>query len=339
MKACVALLAVVLAYAQTSPTPLVDAKTRGEVIESVLDHLNRAYVYPEVAHRMDDAIREHQRKGDYDRITNPMEFALALTEDLQVVSHDLHLAVAYFYEPTVAKPLEPTPNRTVADSFGFNKLEHLPGNIGYLQLRNFDPDEISGAEVAAAMTSLADSKALIIDLRYTGGGRPRMVQLIASYLFGPQPVHLDDWYWRPTDSVEQTWTLADLPGRRIPGADVYLLTSRRTFSAPEAFAYDLQALKRATVVGEITGGGAHQSESQRIDEHFTMSVPGGRSINPVTKTDWEYVGVRPDVAVSAEKALATAHLMALKKIISQTPDQAVKTRLESLIPAPQKTSK
>jgi C-terminal processing protease CtpA/Prc len=339
MKRCVALLAAALACAQPQPDPAVDAKIRSNVIDSVLDQLNRGYVYPGVARNMADAIHQYQRKGDYDRITNPTAFAQALTADLQAVSHDLHLHVDYFYESPVAKPVEPRRSRTAADNFGFEKLEHLPGNIGYLQLSNFDQDDISPEEVAAAMTSLADSRALIIDLRYTGGGRRGMVQLIASYLFGAQPVHLDDLYWRPTDSVEPIWTLTDLPGRRMPDADVYILTSRRSFSGPEAFAYELQALKRATIVGEITGGGAHPVEMRRIDEHFTMLLPAGRVINPVTKTDWEYVGVRPDIAVSAEKALATAHLMALKKIIANTSDPTLKARLEKLIPELEKNSK
>lgn len=242
MKQYILLLAAALAIAQPNNNPVVDAKMRNELIENVLDRLNRSYVYPNAAHNMADTIHEHQHNGDYDGISSPIELARNLTADLQAISHDGHLHIEYSVDPLPESLSGPPSFHEAAKSFGFERLEHLPGNIGYLQLRDFNPDAITVKEVADGMTSLADSKALIIDLRYTGGGRPRMIQLVASYLFGAQRVHLDDLYWRTTDSIDPMWTLADLPGRRIPNADVYILTSRRTFSAPEAFAYDLQAL-------------------------------------------------------------------------------------------------
>ena len=331
MKPWIAVLAAAISYAQP---PSIDAKTRDQVIASVLDRLNRSYVYPDVARKMADAVHEHQQKGDYDRIDSPFDLARTLTADLQAVSHDRHLQIEYSVDPIPellsGPPLFHEAELIRKQSFGFEKLVHLSGNIGYLQLRDFNPDAISGQEVAAGMTSLADSKALIIDLRYTGGGRPRMVQLIASYLFGTQPVHLNDLYWRPTDSVDPLWTLADLPGRRIPNADVYTSSPAVAIFPREAFAYDLQALKRATVVGEITDAVAHTqpsgNRSANISQWPCRAAIG--SINPVTKTDWEYVGVRPDIGISAEKALATAHLTALRKIISHTKDPALKARLE-----------
>jgi len=172
---------------------------------------------------------------------------------------------------------------------------------------------------------------VIVDLRQNGGGDPAMVQLIASYFFGTEPVHLNDLYFRPSDSTTQWWTLAYVPGRRMPTTDVYVLTSHRTFSAAEEFTYDLQNLKRATIVGEVTGGGAHPGDPERLSEHFMMFVPSGRAVNPVTKTDWEGTGVKPDVEVPAEKALKMANLMALKRAVQKTTDPIIKQRLDALI--------
>jgi C-terminal processing protease CtpA/Prc len=170
-----------------------------------------------------------------------------------------------------------------------------------------------GDTAAAAMTFLANADALIIDLRQNGGGSPDAVALMASYLMGPEPARMNDIYNRPSNETRQFWTLPYVPGKRLTGTDVYLLTSTRTFSGAEDFAYGLKSLKRVTIVGEVTGGGAHPVSPHRITDHFVVAVPFGRSISVFTHTDWEGVGVEPDVKVPAERALATAHLMALEK--------------------------
>jgi len=306
----------------------INAKTRDQVINTVLETLNRSYVYPEVAKEMVGSVRARQAKGEYDLLASNSDFAWKLSEDLRAVSHDKHLHVDYSFDPTQEADARRIREQSGPGNFGlFESVQHLPGNIGYLELRSFGVSEVAGQEAASAMSSVADSDALIIDLRYSGGGRPAMVQLLSSYLFGPNPMQLYDMYDRPTDSLHQVWTLPDVPGRRLPNTDVYILTSPRTFSAGEAFAYNLQCLKRATIVGEVTGGGAHSGEEQPIGEHFTMFVPTGRVINPITKTDWESVGVKPDVAVPEEKALKMAQLMALKKIAKKAADPMVKLRL------------
>jgi C-terminal processing protease CtpA/Prc len=212
---------------------------------------------------------------------------------------------------------------------GFVKLERLPGNVGYLDLRGF-MDHESGAEtVAAAMNFLANTDALILDLRKNGGGSPHMVQLICSYLFAAdKPVHLNSLYWREGDRTEEFWTLKDLSGHRYLGKDVYVLTSRLTFSGAEECAYNLQTRKRATLVGETTGGGAHPGKGVLLGEHFRAFISTGRAINPVTKTNWEGTGVRPDVATDAERALDVAHELALKKLKDSTTDPEVREGIE-----------
>jgi C-terminal processing protease CtpA/Prc len=165
---------------------------------------------------------------------------------------------------------------------------------------------------AAAMSFLANSEAVIIDLRDNHGYAPSGGTLIASYFFSEE-THLSDQYNRAEGTTRQFWTLPSVLGKRLADKDLYILTSRKTFSAPESFAYDLQSVKRAIIVGEKTGGGAHGTLSHRVNNHFTISVPFSRSINPVTKTDWEGTGVKPDVEVQAAYALLTAQIVALEK--------------------------
>ncbi len=311
------------------PDMTVDGPTRGAVIEGTLKRINDIYVFPEVAKKMEQAIRDRVQKKEYDQITSSKQLAEKLTADLQAVSQDKHLRVRYSHEaiPANEGSQEPTPqeierfrNYLRLINFGFEKVERLRGNIGYLDLRGFTPAEFSAETAVAAMNFLAHTDALIIDLRRNGGGDPATVALLTSYLFGPEPVHLNDLYWREGDSTHQWWTLPFVPGKRYAGKDVYILTSKRTFSAAEEFTYNLKNLKRATIIGETTGGGAHPGGVRRINEHFQIFVPSGRAINPISKTNWEGTGVKPDVEVTAEQALKTAHLTALKKLLEKATD-------------------
>ncbi|MBL8220228.1 MAG: S41 family peptidase, partial [Bryobacterales bacterium] len=188
-----------------------------------------------------------------------------------------------------------------------------------------------GAETAvAAMNLLANCDALIVDVRRNGGGDPAMVALLSSYLFD-DVTHLNDLYFRPADSTRQWWTLPFVPGKKLAGKPVYVLTSNRTFSAAEEFTYNLKNLKRATIVGETTGGGAHPGGMSRVSTHFRAFIPTGRAINPVSKTNWEGTGVSPDVAVNQEAALKTAHLMAVKKGREAEKDERLVSQLDGLI--------
>ena len=124
----------------------------------------------------------------------------------------------------------------------------------------------------------------------------------------------------------------NVPGKKFVAKDVYVLTSKRTFSAAEEFTYNLQTQKRATIVGETTGGGAHPGGPQPINDHFAVWVPSGRAANPVTKTNWEGTGVKPDIEVPADQALKTAHLAALKKALgNKDTDEMLRGQLKSSI--------
>jgi C-terminal processing protease CtpA/Prc len=195
----------------------------------------------------------------------------------------------------------------------FDKAEILFGNIGYVKFDGFMDPSVCAPTVTAALSFVANADALIFDLRENGGGDPAMVAFIASYLFDGR-THLNDLYNRKENSTEQYWTLAYVPGERMPKQPVYVLTSKRTFSGAEEFAYDLQTQKRATLVGETTGGGAHPVAGHTVADYFMVGVPFAKAVNPVTKTNWEGTGVEPDVKVSAAVALTTAEKLAAEKI-------------------------
>lgn len=170
---------------------------------------------------------------------------------------------------------------------------------------------LAGDALAAAMTALADVDALILDVRESQGGSPRMVAMLASYLFEPAPVHLFDLYLRPADRTEEFWTEPHLPSTRLSRQPVYVLTAGSTFSAGEGLAYVLKHLDRATVVGETTAGGANPGGLHRLDRRFVMFVAEGRVTSPATGSNWEGTGVEPDVEIDASCALDMAHLLAL----------------------------
>ena len=294
--------------------PPLDAAARSRVLDAVTSNLTKLYVYPAVAAKMNTYVQARAQHGDYDNITNGAIFADALTKDLRAVSNDRHLHVDYapFKEPVTPPHAQPTPDdlnrmrhQMADDNCGFEKVDILPRNIGYLKFNMFGPPAICAPTASAAMNLLAHTRALIIDLRENGGGDPAMVDFIVSYLFDTHE-HINDLYNRSDDETTQYWTLPWVPGERLTTQPVYVLTSHSTFSGAEEFTYDLKNLKRATIVGETTGGGAHPVRGVQLDAHFDMAVPVARPINPVTRTDWEGTGVTPDYKTSSDAALPAA---------------------------------
>jgi hypothetical protein len=297
----------------------LDAALRQKVIDGVKTNLTEFYVDAAIARTMVDAVEAFQKAGDYDAITDGNAFATRLTKDLEDVSHDRHLHVDF--SPFKIPPrTEPTPEDEARfhaqmehDNCAFDKVEILPNNIGYIKFDGFMDPSFCGLTVVAAMGFVAHTDALIFDIRQNGGGQPAMVTMIASYLFD-RPTHLIDIYDRKEDSTTQNWTQSYLPGPRFAKQPVFILTSSRTFSGAEEFAFDLKNQKRATIVGETTGGGAHPVSGHPIADYFTIGVPFAKSLDPVTKTNWEGTGVEPDVKVSAEDAPGIAEKLANEKI-------------------------
>ncbi|WPV65503.1 S41 family peptidase [Chitinophaga sp. LS1] len=287
---------------------------KSRIIDSISQKLKALYVYPEVAEQMSKQLHSNAEKGQYAKIKDPNAFADRLTTDLWAVCHDKHLGVHYDPRPVQDHPImEDNVELARSRNFGFKELKILDGNIGYLNLSYFEATGKGGETATMAMNFLSNADALIIDLRMNGGGSTDMVQLLASYLFEGEPQPLTDIYWRPTNTLIQFKTLPYVQGKRMPHKDVYVLTSQNTFSAAEDFCYSLQNLKRITIIGETTGGGAHPVEEIAASDHFIISIPEGRSISTITKTDWEGTGVKPDVPVPAKDALLTAQLKALTK--------------------------
>jgi hypothetical protein len=309
-----AVAAVFVSESMAGAPTTVDEATVRATINAAASLIESNYVYPEKAKRIATALRaDTAQLSRYSH--DPQAFANALGDRLRVLSMDGHFGVDF--SPVEVPTMEDGAARIHDNSdierrmgagvnYGVQEIRRIDGGIGYLDLRAFAPPTLGGEVIAAAMTVLAQSDALIIDLRKNGGGDGEMTHLLASYLLD-RPTPMSSAYDRPTDTtivgVSQAW----VPGRRFGSAKpVFVLISRATFSAAEAFTYDLQAMHRVTVVGETSGGGAHPFAHRRIGAHFVLRIPEMRVINPITGKDWEGVGVIPDVVTPEDQALVTA---------------------------------
>jgi hypothetical protein len=305
----------------------IDAKIQLEIIDSVSQALNKSYIFADVAKKMEKHIRQQYNDKKYKELTSIQNFAQKLHEDIREVSQDRHLGVGFASDELLAslegdtltdegKKRELEESRR--ENFYFKEVKQLPGNVGYIDLHLFADPREAGPTAIAAMNFLAYTDAIIFDLRENGGGEGTMVQLLTSYLFGA-PIHLSSDYYRETDSTAQSWTPSFVLGPRMTKTDVYILTSRFTFSAAEEFTYDLKNLKRATIVGETTKGGAHPVKFVYFKNlNIQMQIAYGTTINPITKTNWEGPGITPDIQVPMDKAFDVAYLKALEKILERT---------------------
>ena len=279
----------------------LDSTRRRQLLNALTRAIDANYVFPDVGTRMIAAIREHEKRGDYDKISDCTRFAELLTEQLQAISHDKHLRLVY----GEAKPPHPRKPDPRALGFGFGAIDRLPGNIAHVVIHGFGPFDRVRAPVIGFMGRVADADALILDLRENGGGDPHTEALVASFLFDDKPVHLLDFVARDGTS-KALWTTPDA-GKRFGGSKpIYVLTSSETASGAEALAYDLQTHKRATLIGETTAGAANPAGGHTLDDWFVLSVPGARPVNPITKTNWEGVGVKPDIVTKADAAFDEA---------------------------------
>lgn len=299
------------AEAQPSSTGTLAQVTPAErraVVDSIGKLLERGYVFPDVALRSGEAIRKQLDAKAYDTIHDARAFAERLTADLQAINHDKHMRVVV--RPASTQP--DAPGDPVADrireqqrmnesNYGFQRVERFEGNVGYLDLRGFFEGNAGRERGVAAMALLSSSDAVVIDLRRNGGGSPEMVRFLASYFFD-KPTHINSIYNRMSNTTRDFWTLDEVPGKRMTDVPLFILTSDYTFSGAEEFAYDMQTQRRATIVGDTTGGGANPGGVAPVNDRFGIFIPTGRAINPVTKTNWEGVGVRPEIVVTSEHA-------------------------------------
>jgi len=294
----------------------LDAAEKQRLIERVNEILKDDYLYPGIARKMADALLQGQRRSDERMETDGGAFAFLITNQLRNISHDNHLDVIYtpFQIPQHKQPASNDHQTGAQDRMqgncGITSMKILDGNVGYLKVDAFPDVAQCRPSIDAAMRFVNHADSLIFDLRQNHGGDPRTVALMASYLFN-KPTHLNDMYDPRAYTTEQSWTESPIPGNTLAGKSVFILTSTMTFSGGEEFCYDLKMLGRATLIGERTGGGAHQIRMARIDNHFSIAVPFAKPVNPISKTDWEGSGVLPDVNVKANGALGIATKLAL----------------------------
>jgi hypothetical protein len=322
------LAASATALAQDGPgkaTPL-SAAERAAVVATLGQQLKTNYVFPELANKIAAQTAAKLAKGGYDAATTTEAMAEALTSDLVELGKDKHFRVGVapgFEAPPAGAPQAPSAAKFAemrkelsTRAYGIERVQRLPGNVGYLEVRGFGPAAIVGSAYTSAMSLLAGTDALVLDLRRNGGGEPESVAHLLSHFFAEgDERHLNDIYTRPTNATREYWTNPAVTVRYT--RPIYVLTSGQTFSGGEEAAYDLQTQKRATLVGEPTGGGANPGDDVALGHDLVAFIPTGRAINPVTKTNWEHVGVKPDVAVPAAAAMKTAYVAILTDLVAK----------------------
>jgi tetratricopeptide (TPR) repeat protein len=320
---CLTIVSVIKGYTQENE---LSNKEKKEVLKMVSKHLVESYVDLEMANKMSKSLSLN--KKNYFSISNSNEFSISLTKDLQKISKDLHLKVNF--EPKrIAQSKNEIPKnilerrnklmqkRLSEVNYGFLEVKVLSGNIGYINLRMFADLKYAKQTADAAMHFLQNTNAIIIDLRFNGGGVPNMMQYLASYFTNEDPLLLSEFFERKTKSTSKLYTLDAIDGIRRTNVPLYILTSKRTFSAAEAFSYSLKHYKKAIIVGEQSRGGANRTKRMSINENFTISVPYIKAIHPVTKTNWEGIGVAPTIKTTSKLAFATAYINSIEKTVKR----------------------
>lgn len=329
MNTQLALASLVISSSLVSSALCADPVEQG-IIGEIAEAVDENYVYPDKGQACAAKIKAMLDSGQFDEARGEVLAGL-IRAALIDVTHDLHFNFQAMPEGWTPPSNEEEAQQRQAPSapYGFRSVERLDGNVGYIDLRGFSNAQYIAETVQSAMRLVQGSDALIFDLRQNGGGDPNAVALITSYLYDPsEPVHLNSLYSRPNDTTTEYWTRDTIDSNlAMPDVPVYVLTSRFTFSAAEEFSYNLRNLKRATIIGETTGGGAHPVDrllfhSDATDRFYTLILPTARAISPITGTNWEGVGVEPHIACEADDALDQALLDAYSKSLKAGNEQA-----------------
>jgi len=298
-------------------------------------------VFPDVAAKAIEMLKANTKS--YEPISNPTALTTKVNADLYAVTRDRHVGFWYPFDARVmgdkARDKTAEHQDEVLENFGFSSIRRLPGNIGYLDFRYFSSDPGVGRIIQATMAFLANTDALIIDLRHNGGGDPVAAEALEGYFFDSQQ-QITSLMWRDpkTGGVReiQQYTAPAVPGPLYLDKPIYVLTSSRTFSCAEQFVYDLHNLKRITIVGETTGGGANPGEVHDVGDSFGLFVPEGRAYSPITKTNWEGTGIAPDVATSAADALTKSYSLGLDYVKRHDLNSNVQDEATHALADPQK---
>lgn len=308
--------------------------SKKQVIDSLTKKLEEFYIRPNAVGDIKKKLNENYKKGLYKNMVTPNEFANKLSADLIEVSKDLHFSVGYnpeWTEDQLKKEDKEVQKKIKAEelaeakkkNFGFQQVRILEGNVGYLKFDYFEDPAIGSETAASAMQFLSTTDALIIDLRQNNGGAMEMGQFLTSYFYSGKELPLYKYYYTEKNrkKVErEMWLLPSVPGKRLEDVDIYILTSGLTFSAAEWMSYSLQNLKRVTIVGEKTAGGAHPVDRKVLVNGFFANIPFGEVKDPITNLDFEGKGVLPDVLCKSEEAVNTSHILALQKLSLKNKD-------------------
>jgi hypothetical protein len=315
------------------------AADRDAVVQALAVKLKANYIEPAVGERVAAAIVKKNAEGAYASATTADAFSAALTKDLRVLGKDGHFSARHddnFRElagdeaPLSRAQIEEWRDEVARGGFGIDKIERLPGNVGYIKLTRFGPTPFVGPAYTAAMGLMEGTDALILDLRSNKGGSAGSVAHLMSHFFPAGDLrHLNDMVFRGSNSTEQTWTVGAVAQRY--DKPVYVLVSPRTFSAAEECAYDFQTQKRGTVVGETTAGAANVPRPFSVGHGIVAMIPVGQSINPITKTSWEHVGVKPDIAVPPAQARQVAHAAILRSLLAAARDEGQRGNLQRIL--------
>ena len=318
--------------ADQRPDIVISAADRDLAIGNLIAAVRDQHFSVEEGRRIARALEHNQRAHRYAAITSGRQLAARLTEDLRAISSDPHFLVDYFVRP---RPF-PAPASGADEAaqqqslslvnYGVRSAERLDGNIGYLRIDRFAPAQDAGPVLEAAIAMLSATDALVIDLRTNGGGHGDAAALLAGLLL-PERTRMNDVITR--EGVTETWTPNGLRGRYAK--PVYVLTSARTFSAAEAFAYNLKALGRVRIVGERTRGGANPVTRTLLSSRFWAMVPVARTRNPITGGNWQGTGVAPDIECPADQALAVAQRDAARHLLDRHPDDPLTRELQALV--------
>lgn len=312
---------------------------KNEVLNDIIEKLQKIYPFPEVSEKTIAGLMKQMSDGNYDQHNTPVEFATQVSGDLEEFSNDKHLDLNY--DPDLAQALLTTETDStdytkeeakteIWNNYGFKELRILPGNIGYLNLSVFFATDYAGKTADISMNYFANCNALIIDLRQNGGGWGDMVDYLLGYFVDANgPLILNITQSTLDSSVYSEVVPAYVPGKKLTGKPIYILTSSATASAAEAFTSHLKYLNKSTeIIGEKTAGAENPVEHIAINDKFVLQIPAWKKIYSLNPDDWEGVGIKPDIEVEASEALKTAHLKALKKLLEASVDQTTIDRYQ-----------
>ena len=305
---------------------ILSADERQKMVVEIGNIVESSYAVPEVGSRMAVRLRQRLKAGAYNGLSLS-ELAERVDRDLRSIANDQHMMLMYSPEKlapdlgqnaTITNP-SADPSEAQYRNDGIIKVERLAGNVGYVEIERFFPPDQALDTIAAAMSTINSTDALIVDVRSNIGGHPGTVAFFCSYFF-ERRIHLNDIYDRRANRTTTFWTDPNVPGKRYLEKPVFVLVSGESFSAAEEFAYNMKVLGRAKLIGATTAGAANPAIPLRLSDHLVFYIPIGRAVNPVTRTNWEGVGVEPDVEVDPTEALRRAHAMALETLIAKAPN-------------------